>query len=108
MVLENIMLPAHSQFFQISNKTTFKYKLELFYASEKIWSLTFSAEYFIESGAKHHSDNHQDRTWISFLPFEEFFFNSCNFGHFVYGVGEYHASSTFTILLMLQVVFDCK
>jgi hypothetical protein len=33
------------------------------------------------------------------LPFEEFFFNSCNFGHFVYGVGEYHASSTFTILL---------
>jgi hypothetical protein len=50
---------------QISNKTTFKYKLELFYTSEKIWSLTFFAEYIIESGAKHHSDNHQDRTWIS-------------------------------------------
>jgi hypothetical protein len=30
---------------QISNKTTFKYKLELFYTSEKIWSLTFFAEY---------------------------------------------------------------
>jgi len=26
---------------QISNKTTFKYKLELFNTSEKIWSLTF-------------------------------------------------------------------
>jgi hypothetical protein len=45
--------------------TTFKSKLELFYTSEKIWSLTFFAEYIIESGVKHHSDNHQDRTWIS-------------------------------------------
>jgi len=26
----------------------------------------------------------------------------------MYGVGEHHASSTLTILLMLQVVFDCK
>jgi hypothetical protein len=32
---------------QISNKTTFKYKLELFYTSEQIWSLTFFAEYMI-------------------------------------------------------------
>ena len=32
---------------QISNKTTFKYKLELFYTFEKIWSLTFFAEYII-------------------------------------------------------------
>jgi hypothetical protein len=30
---------------QISNKSTFKYKLELFYTSGKIWSLTFFAEY---------------------------------------------------------------
>jgi len=26
----------------------------------------------------------------------------------MYGVGEHHASSTLTILWMLQVVFDCK
>jgi hypothetical protein len=30
---------------QISNKSTFKYKPELFYTSGKIWSLTFFAEY---------------------------------------------------------------
>ena len=34
---------------QISNKTTFKYKLELFYTSEKIGSLTFFAEYISET-----------------------------------------------------------
>ena len=30
---------------QISNKATFKYKLKLFYTSEKIWSLSFFYEY---------------------------------------------------------------
>ena len=59
---------------QISNKTTFKSKLELFYTSEKIWSLTFFAEYIIESGDKHHSDNHQDRTWISNAICHDLFF----------------------------------